>query len=142
MAHPMMQEALQSYSDDELALRVFNTEELYVLRGDWYELLKLLDVRFAYSQVQLRGLNDAIVDDEKPDELVEINSTSIELPPREILLECADASYGMGNRFVVDWERFYEHLESEGWDMQDLGGSVDNKIRRIVREAVKDGEVG
>lgn len=138
----MRHEVLIEYGDDELELRVFNTEELYLLRGDWHELLKLLDERFSYSQVQLRALNDAIVRDEKPDEPVVVTSDSTEPPPRKILIECAEASYGMGNRFVVDWERFYEHLESEGWDMQDLGGYVDNRIRRIVRQAVKDGEIG
>ncbi len=61
---------------------------------------------------------------------------------RETLIECASASYGIGNRWTVDWERFYEMLEMYGWDMQDLGGSVDNKIRRIVREAAREGEVG
>ena len=60
---------------------------------------------------------------------------------RETLIECASASYGLGNGWLVDWERFYEMLEMYGWDMQDLGGFVDNKIRRIVREAVREGEI-
>ena len=70
-----------------------------------------------------------------------ITRETTELPPDPVLIECAEASYGLGNRWVVDWERFYECLEIEGWDMQDLGGPVDNKIRRFVRRAIKDGEM-
>ena len=50
---------------------------------------------------------------------------------------------GLGNRFVIDWDRFYEMLESfNGYDMQDLGGPADNKIRRVVQKMVREGEVG
>ncbi len=62
-------------------------------------------------------------------------------PPRPVLIECAEGAYGLGNNFTVDWERFYELLEMEGWDMQDLGGPIDNRIRRIVRNAIRDGEI-
>jgi len=74
-------------------------------------------------------------------EPIEITRTTTELPPYEILIGCGEASYGLGNRFVIDWDRFYETLEMYGWDMQDLGGPVDNKIQRIVRKAVREGEI-
>lgn len=73
--------------------------------------------------------------------MIEINENTEDLPPRPVLIECANGAYGLGNNFTVDWERFYELLEMKGWDMQDLGGRIDNKIRRIVREAVQEGEV-
>ena len=69
------------------------------------------------------------------------NTPLSETPPREVLIECANGAYGLGNNFTVNWERFYELLEMEGWDMQDLGGRMDEKIRRIVRKAVREGEV-
>lgn len=74
---------------------------------------------------------------------VEINEHTplSECPPTEILIECGNASYGMGNNFQINWDIFYESLESEGWDMQNLGGRMDNKIRRIVRDAVWEGLV-
>jgi len=50
----------------------------------------------------------------------------------------ASSVYGLGNHWHIDWERFYESLETEGWDMQDLGGKVDEKIRRIGRKYVKE----
>ncbi len=76
-------------------------------------------------------------------ESIEINKYTLlsDVPSKKVLIECANASYGLGNRFTVDWERFYEFLEMEGWDMQDLGGRVDNKIRRIVQQAARDGEI-
>ena len=75
-------------------------------------------------------------------EPVEITADTTELPAREALIECGNASYGMGNRWVIDWECFYEILESQyGFDMQDLGGKIDNRIRKLVREAVNEGEI-
>ncbi len=63
------------------------------------------------------------------------------MPPTAILIDCGGGSYLLGNRPGVDWDAFYELLEMEGWDMQDLGGSVDSKIRRLVRAAIRDGEL-
>ena len=60
----------------------------------------------------------------------------------KILKDLGDASYGLGNRFVIDWDRFYEMMESmEGYDMQDLGGPADSKIRRVVQKMVREGEI-
>ncbi len=54
---------------------------------------------------------------------------------------CGEASYGLGNNWTINWERFYEILEMEGYDMQDLGGPADNKIRRLVQKMVKEGDI-
>jgi len=75
-----------------------------------------------------------------------IIETPADLPPFDeaflkILKDCGDASYGFNQNFNIDWERFYESLEMNGWDMQDLGGSADEKIRRVVRRMVRDGEI-
>lgn len=75
------------------------------------------------------------------DDPVIITSATTELPTRETLIDCGNASYGMGNRWAIDWDRFYETLETYGFDMQDLGGEVDSRIRKVVREAVREGEV-
>ena len=54
--------------------------------------------------------------------------------PDKVIIDLAEASIGFGlNPANVDWERFYEMLESQyGYDMQDLGGTADNRIRRRV----------
>ena len=71
-----------------------------------------------------------------------IDSTTTDLPTIAILIEVGNSSYGMGNRWVIDWERFYDILDNQhGWDMQDLGGRIDNQIRRIVRSAVNEGDI-
>lgn len=75
------------------------------------------------------------------EESVEITNKTTELPPHETLIECGEASYGMGNRLSIDWDKFYEALEIYGWDMQDFGGSVDMRIRRIVQKAVREGDI-
>ncbi len=63
-------------------------------------------------------------------------------PFRKVLSEIGSSVYGLGNRWVIDWDRFYEMLESfHGYDMQDLGGPADNKIRRVVQKMVRDGEI-
>ena len=63
-------------------------------------------------------------------------------PSFEIVEACAESSIGFGlNPEHVDWDRFYETLESFGWDMQDLGGTADNRIRRAVRKAMNDGDI-
>lgn len=66
-----------------------------------------------------------------------------ELPPLPCLYETAESSTNMGNHPGVDWDRFYDILDTQhGYDMQDLGGTTDNRIRRIVRQAITDGEIG
>ena len=70
------------------------------------------------------------------------DSATTELPSTATLIDVGNASYGMGNRWVIDWERFYEILDSQhGFDMQDLGGKIDNRIRRVVRLAVREGDI-
>ena len=59
----------------------------------------------------------------------------------KILEEAGDASYGLGNNWSINWDTFYECLEREGWDMQDMGGPADNKIRRVVRKMVQEGVI-
>ena len=54
---------------------------------------------------------------------------------------CGEAVYGLGNNWTIDWDRFYQYLEDEGYDMQDMGGPADNKIRRLVRKMVKEGDI-
>ncbi len=63
-------------------------------------------------------------------------------PFRKVLADIGSSVYGLGNHFTIDWDRFYEMLESfYGYDMQDLGGPADNKIRRVVQKMVREGEV-
>lgn len=81
-----------------------------------------------------------LIDDEDHEGPVEITSTNGRFPPREALLAAAEGSHNVGNP-GINWERFYECLETEGWDMQALGSPVDSKIRRIVRKAIREGEV-
>jgi hypothetical protein len=59
----------------------------------------------------------------------------------KILEDCANGSYGFNQNFNVDWERFYDNLETYGWDMQDLGGPADEKVRRVVRKMVREGKI-
>ena len=71
------------------------------------------------------------------DDLPEFDGTFL-----KVLQDIGDASYGLGNRFVIDWDRFYEMLESfADYDMQDLGGPADNKIRRVVQKMVREGDI-
>ncbi len=58
-----------------------------------------------------------------------------------VLRECGEASYGLGNNWTINWESFYISLEMEGWDMQDMGGPADNKIRRVVRKMINEGDI-
>ena len=63
-------------------------------------------------------------------------------PTLAIITICAENAVGFGlNPDNVDWDRFYEMLEILGWDMQDLGGTVDNRIRRLVNRARREGEM-
>ena len=73
--------------------------------------------------------------------MIVITEANPVVPDRELLIECGGGAYGLGNNFTVDWDRFYELLEMYGYDMQDLGGKADNKIRRIVRKAIREGEI-
>jgi hypothetical protein len=73
---------------------------------------------------------------------IEITADNPIVPPRDLLIRIGESVYGLGNNWTIDWERFYERLEAHGYDMQDLGGPADEKIRRIVRKAVQDGEIG
>ncbi len=63
--------------------------------------------------------------------------------PDKVLIELAESSIGFGlNPSHVDWDRFYEMLESfYGYDMQDMGGRADNRIRRRVSQLRKQGEI-
>ena len=59
-----------------------------------------------------------------------------------VLKELGDGSYLMGNHQGIAWDRFYEMMETMyGWDMQDFEGSADEKIRRVVRKMVREGEI-
>ena len=57
------------------------------------------------------------------------------------LIRCGENSIGFNNSWVIDWERFWENFEGEGFDMQDLGGPVYNHIQRRVRKLVKEEEI-
>ena len=71
-----------------------------------------------------------------------IGDTNPVMPSDKMIAELAGASLGFGlNPEHIDWDRFYEYLEAEGWDMQDLGGKLDDRIRRRARKLRADGEV-
>ena len=73
---------------------------------------------------------------------VEIGDSNPVMPSDELIGDLAGASLGFGDQpNSIDWERFYEHLEAEGWDMQDLGGKLDGRIRRRVRKLRAEGLV-
>ena len=62
-------------------------------------------------------------------------------PSFAILKECAEAAIGFGLQpDHVDWDRFYDALESFGWDTI-MAGVADERIRRIVRKARREGEI-
>ncbi|KKL48423.1 hypothetical protein LCGC14_2325650 [marine sediment metagenome] len=84
----------------------------------------------------------SLFSDEKP---VEINGID-DLPDfddvfLDVLADCGGASYGLGNNWSINWDTFYQCLEMEGWDMQDMDGPADNKIRRVVQKMVREGEI-
>ena len=59
-----------------------------------------------------------------------------------ILLACGESALGFGlTPDKIDWERFWVTLENYGFDMQDLGGKVHDKIQRIVRKMKADGRI-
>lgn len=58
------------------------------------------------------------------------------------LLDVASASYGLGNNFRIDWDVFYNILESQlGWCLDEWDSPADRKIRRKVSKWVRDGDV-
>ena len=64
------------------------------------------------------------------------------MPTDQMIADLAGASLGFGDKPEhIDWDRFYEHLEAEGWDMQDLGGKLDDRIRRRARKLRAEGKV-
>ncbi len=74
---------------------------------------------------------------------IEIGDSNPVMPSDELIAELAGASLGFGlNPDTIDWVRFYEYLEMEGWDMQDLGGKLDERIRRRGRKLRAEGGVG
>jgi hypothetical protein len=54
---------LTTYTENELSLLVFNTESLYLLRGDWATLVQALDEQFTYTPAQLQVLEDDVDED-------------------------------------------------------------------------------
>ena len=49
----------------------------------------------------------------------------------DVAMECAEACYGLGNNFTVDWERVWDSMESlGGFDLQDW--KAEEKIKRWV----------
>ena len=63
--------------------------------------------------------------------------------PDKVLIGLAEASIGFGlNPSHVDWDRFYEMLESfYGYDMQGMGDRPDNRIRRRVSQLRKEEKI-
>lgn len=58
-------------------------------------------------------------------------------------VECAEATYGLGNDFRVDWDRAYDTLESQyGWFVTELDNPADRKIRREVNKLRRDEGLG
>lgn len=56
---------------------------------------------------------------------------------------CAEAAYGLGNDFRVDWERAYDMLESlYGYSLETFGSPADNKIRREVNKRRRNEGLG
>ena len=52
--------------------------------------------------------------------------------------ECAEAAYGLGNDFRIDWDRAYRMLEDQyGWSVDEWASPADNKIRRLVNKRRK-----
>lgn len=52
-----------------------------------------------------------------------------------IAAECAEAAYGLGNDFRIDWERAFWMLETQhGWSLDEWDSPADRKIRREVNK--------
>ncbi len=72
-----------------------------------------------------------------PDSMVTILRAADDVT-EEVLVaahSCAEAAYGMGNQWTIDWERAYDMLESQhGFLVDEMGSPADNKIRRHVRK--------
>jgi hypothetical protein len=57
--------------------------------------------------------------------------------------ECAEAAYGLGNDFRIDWERAYEMLEAQfGWYVVQMDSPADRKIRRLVNARRREEGLG
>ncbi len=76
----------------------------------------------------------------EPDSIVEINDGNQLMPPDQALINAGEGSYMVGGP-GMDWDKFYDRLETEGFDMQSLGGKLDAKIQRWVRKAIRNGEI-
>ena len=62
-------------------------------------------------------------------------------PPFAIVKVCAAAAIGFGdNPKHVDWDRFWDSLESCGWEMGEYG-KASSQMERIVRKARAEGEI-
>ena len=59
----MPKEDITGYTMDELSLRVFNTQHLYNLRGDWPTLVSVIQSRYEYTGSQLEVLEDDVIAD-------------------------------------------------------------------------------
>lgn len=56
---------------------------------------------------------------------------------------CAEAAYGLGNDFRVDWERAYDMLESlYGYSLEQFDSPADRKIRREVNKQRRNEGLG
>lgn len=56
---------------------------------------------------------------------------------------CAEAAYGLGNDFRVDWERAYDMLESlYGYFVDQMDSPADRKIRREVNKRRRNEGLG
>lgn len=76
------------------------------------------------------------------DDLITIGDDNPIMPNDETLTDVGAASFNLGNSNQFDWERFYEILETQyNLDMQDLGGRLDGRIQRRVRQLRRDGEI-
>lgn len=74
---------------------------------------------------------------------IEIGDKNPVMPNDDVIAELASASLGFGlNPSHIDWDRFYKSLEADQrLDMQDLGGKLDDKIRRRANKLRKEGKV-
>lgn len=57
----------------------------------------------------------------------------------DILIGCGEASVGFNQSWNVDWTKFWECLETDGWDMQDMGGRIHNQLQRRVQKLKRAG---
>lgn len=61
----------------------------------------------------------------------------------DLAYEMAEAAYGLGNDFRIDWERAYDMLESqEGYFVEEFDSPADRKIRRAVNKRRREEGLG